>query len=75
MNWENMRSPTRATLTNPNFQSSCELGKRLKYSRRPTFKNPSLNIRMNQEKLCPNLSFTVENRGNLYKMGLVTFQT
>ena len=36
-----MRSPSRATLTNPNFQSFCELGKGLKYSLRPTFKNPN----------------------------------
>ena len=25
--------------------------------------------------LCPNLSFTVENKGNLHKVRLVTFQT
>ena len=36
-----MRSPTGATLTNPNFQSFCELEKSLKYSLRPTFKNPN----------------------------------
>ena len=27
MNWEKLRSPTRATLKNPNFQPFCELGK------------------------------------------------
>ena len=41
MNWGKLRSSTRATLTNPNFQSFCELGKSLKYSLRPTFKNPN----------------------------------
>ena len=32
MNWKKLRSPTRATLTNLNFQSFCELGKSMKYS-------------------------------------------
>ena len=42
MNWEKlMRSPTRATLANSNFQSFCELEKVLKYSLRPTLKNPN----------------------------------
>ena len=27
MNWEKLRSPTRATFKNPNFQSFRELGK------------------------------------------------
>ena len=36
-----MRSQTRATLTNPIFQSFCELGKTLKYTLRPTFRNPN----------------------------------
>ena len=39
MNWKKLRSPTRATLTNPNFQSFCEFGKSLKYTLRLTFKN------------------------------------
>ena len=39
MNWKKLRSPTRATLANPNFQSFCELGKILKYCLRPTSKN------------------------------------
>ena len=41
MNWEKLRSPSRATLTNSNFQSFCELGKILKYNQRPTFKHPN----------------------------------
>ena len=40
MNWKKLRSPTRATLTNANFQFSfCELGKKIEVSLRPTFKN------------------------------------
>ena len=39
MNLKEMRNPTRATIINPNFQSFCGLGKGLKYSLRPTFKN------------------------------------
>ena len=42
MNWKKVSSSAGATLPNPNFQSFCELGKSLKYSLRPTFKNPSL---------------------------------
>ena len=41
MNCKNLRSPTRATLVNRSFQSLCELGKNLKDSVNPTFKNPS----------------------------------
>ena len=36
-----MRSPTKATLTNSNFQSFCKSGKSLRYSLRSTFKNPN----------------------------------
>ena len=36
-----MRSQTRATLINLIFQSFCELGKILKYTLRPTFRNPN----------------------------------
>ena len=39
MNWEKLKSPTRATFKNPNFQFSCELAKSLKYSPRPAFNN------------------------------------
>ena len=41
MNWKNLKRPARATLTNPNLQSFCGLGKSLKYSLRTTFKNPN----------------------------------
>ena len=41
MDWKKLKSLARATLTNPNFQSFCELGKTLRYSLRPTFKNPN----------------------------------
>ena len=41
MNWKKLRNPTRATLTNPNFRSFCELRISLKYSLRPTFKSPN----------------------------------
>ena len=68
MNWKIMRSPTTATLTNPNFQSFSELGKNLKYSLRPTFKNR--NFKSKDE-----LSSTVENKENLHKIKLVIFQT
>ena len=38
-------------------------------------KIPISNLWMNWAKLCPNLSFTFENKkGNLHKMGLFTFQ-
>ena len=68
MNWKILRSPTTATLININFQSFCKLGKSLKHSLRPTFKN--LDFKSKDE-----LSFTVENKGNLHKIRLVTFQT
>ena len=38
---EKLRSPTKATLTNPSFQHFSELGKRLKYSLRFKHKNPN----------------------------------
>ena len=71
MNWGKLRSPIRATLTNPSFQSFCKLYKSLMYSLTPTFKN----LRMNWKMLCPNLNFTAENKGYLHKTRLVTFQT
>ena len=39
-----MKSPTRATLANPNFPSFCKLGKILKYILIPTFKNPKIKL-------------------------------
>ena len=66
----------RVTFKNPNFESFYELGKCLRWTLRPRFKNPKLTLRVNWEKLCPNLSFTVENKdGNLLKIRLDTFQT
>ena len=74
MNWKKLRSPTRATLTNPSFQSFCELRKSLKYSLRPTFKNLSFESKDELNvMLYPKLSFTVENKGNLHKVRVVAF--
>ena len=37
-------------------------------SPRPTFQNPNVNLWMSWKNLCPNLTFTVENKiGNSYK--------
>ena len=63
MNSKILRSST--TATSLNFQFFCELGKRLTYSLRPTFKNR--NFKSKDE-----LSSTVENKGNLHKIWLVT---
>ena len=49
-----LRSPTAALLTNPNFQYFGELGKSLKYSLRPTLKNPNFESK-------DKLSSTVKN--------------
>ena len=65
MNWKKLRSST--TATNLNFQSFCELGKSLKYSLRPTFKNP--NFKSKDE-----LSSTVENKG-IYNFMQFYYQT
>ena len=46
----------------PTFWSLYGLGKTRKYSLRPRFKSPNLNLYVNWERLCPNLSFTVENK-------------
>ena len=39
MDWKKLRKPTRVTLTNPDFQHFCYLGKSLKCSLTPTIKN------------------------------------
>ena len=54
----------------------CELGKTWKYiAPDQDFKIQMLNLWMSWEKLCPNLTFTVENKiGNSHKR-IVTFQT
>ena len=73
MNWEKLRSPARATFKDSNFLSLCELGKTWKHSLRPRFQRPNLNLLMNWEKLCTNLSFTIENKmGNLHKAGHIS---
>ena len=61
-----LRSATTVTLTNPNFQYFCELGKSLTYSLKPTFKNPNFESK-------DKLSSTVENKGNLNKLRLGIF--
>ena len=71
MNWEKLKSPTRATFKNPNFQSFYKLVE------------PKTNIQKSQfesngelRKVCHNLSFTVENKdGDLHKIKLAIFQT
>ena len=62
MNWgEKMRSLARAILKNPKI--SLLIGKNLEVQPKTnTQKIPTLNLWMDWEKLCPNLSFTVENR-------------
>ena len=70
MNWEKLRSPTKATFENSNFQFPGQLGKLWQQSLRPAFKSVSFNLWMNWENLCPNLSFAIENSmGNLRKTG------
>ena len=57
---------------NANFQFSfCEIEKKTEVSLRLTFKISILNLRI----ICLNLSSTVENKGNLHIIKLVTFQT
>ena len=73
MNCEKLKSPTRATLTNPNFQSFRELRKSLKYSLRPTFKNP--NFESNHELKNAVSQMKIENKGNLHKIRLATFHS
>ena len=70
MSWKKLWNPTRATLTSNNFQSFGELAKSLKDQHS---KIPILNLRINWKMLCPNLSFSVENWGNLYTIRLFTF--
>ena len=74
MTWEKMRSPDRATLKNPKI--FLQIGKNLEVQPKAnTQKIPILNLWMNWEKLCPNLSFTAENKiGSLHKVRLFKFQ-
>ena len=56
-----MRSLARAIMKNPKI--SLLIGKNLEVQPKTnTQKIPTLNLWMDWEKLCPNLSFTVENR-------------
>ena len=60
-----MRSLARATFKNPKI--SLLIGKNLEVQPNTnTQKIPTLNIWMNWENLCPNLSFTAENRSVTY---------
>ena len=74
-NWEKSSSPTRAIFKN--FTLSLSNGKTLKVQPKTnTKKIPILNLWMNWENFCPNLSFTVENKiGNLHKISLLIIQT
>ena len=73
MNWEKLKSSARATSQNHNFPSLCELGKAWKCSLRPNSKTQILDLLMNWEKLCPDLSSTVANKiGNLRKTGRIS---
>ena len=63
MNWEKLRSPATATFKNIKIPLC-------------TGKNCNFATMDELRKLCPNLSFTVENKmGNLHKIRLFTFQT
>ena len=79
-----LRSPDRVTFKNlkvslwigNNLEVSLWVRKNLEVkSKTNTQKIPVLNLWMNWEKLCPNLSFTVENKiGNLHKTRLFARQ-
>ena len=70
MNWQKLRSLAETTFKNLNFKFLCELSKTWKYSLSARFKSPNFESKMNWETLCPNLSFTAENKmGNLHKAG------
>ena len=78
MNQENLRSTTRTTFKNPNFQSLCELQKKnkkkLKVEPMIDTEKSWFSIYRWIGKLRPNLSFNVENKmENLHKTRLVTF--
>ena len=75
MNWKKLRSPARARFKNPKIPWL--IGKNLEMQLNTnTQKIAILNLWMNWKNLCPNLSFTVENKiGNLHKIRLFTFQT
>ena len=70
MNGEDLGNTAIATFENPTI--SLLIGKNLEVQPKTnTKKIPSLNLWMNWENFCPNLSFTVENKiGNLHKIRL-----
>ena len=67
------KRPAAATLKNPNYRSLRELEKTWKYSLRLRFQSLNFESIDNWEKLCLNLSFTVENKmGNFHKAGHIS---
>ena len=74
MIWKKLRSPARATLKNPKI--SLLIRKDQRQPKTNTQKITNLDLWINWQNVCPNLSFTVENKiGNLHKIRLFTFQT
>ena len=75
MNWGKLRSPARVTFKNPKI--SWEIRENLEVKPKTnTQKIPILNLWMNWENICPNLSFTVANKiGSLHKIRPFIFQT
>ena len=68
MNRENLRSPARSALKNPNFRSFFKLGKTCKYSLIPKFQSSNFESIDELRKICPSLSYTIENKmRNLHK--------
>ena len=57
MNWEKLRSTTRAAFKNPNSQFLCELGKSSKYSLRPTLKNSNFESKDELKKAMSQFEF------------------
>ena len=75
MNWGKLRRSPTATFKNP--KTTLLIGKNLEVQPKTnTQKFPILNLWMTWKNVCPNLSFTVENKiSNLHKIRLLTFQT
>ena len=69
-----MRSLARATSKNPKISLLIEKTLEVK-TKTNTQKIPTFSLWMNWENLCPNLSFTVENRKVIYvKLGCSHFK-
>ena len=75
MNWGRLRMSAKTTFKN--HKTTLLIGKNLEVRPKTnTQKFPILNLWMNWENVCPNLSFTVKNKiSNLHKIRLLTFQT